>query len=79
MPYEYCWNTKPRRRYIIVVGSNKCSSYIYIGKKYSSLNVASAYNIFVVGIFLFLLLIQIVIANISAYNKVDKEIVDAKR
>ncbi|KAK4032686.1 hypothetical protein C8A01DRAFT_20268, partial [Parachaetomium inaequale] len=67
MPYERCWHAKPQRRYVIVLSSNKCSSYIRLGKKYSSPNVASAYR--------FLLLI----VNISAYDKVDKEIVDAER
>ncbi|KAK4031193.1 hypothetical protein C8A01DRAFT_21556, partial [Parachaetomium inaequale] len=42
IPYERCWNVKPRRRYVIVPSSNKCSGYIRLGKKYSSPNVISA-------------------------------------
>ncbi|KAK4031460.1 hypothetical protein C8A01DRAFT_21312, partial [Parachaetomium inaequale] len=66
IPCERCWNVKPRRRYVIVPSLNKYSGYVRLGKKYSSPNVVSACK-------------SLVIANISAYNKVDKEIIDAER
>ncbi|KAK4108073.1 hypothetical protein N656DRAFT_848923 [Canariomyces notabilis] len=62
MPCERCWNAKPRRRCVMVAGSNKCSSCVRMGKKCSGPNVAGA-----------------LIANMSARDKVDKEIVDAER
>ncbi|KAK4031321.1 hypothetical protein C8A01DRAFT_21440, partial [Parachaetomium inaequale] len=44
IPCERYWNAKPRRRCMIVPGSNKCLGCICLGKKYSSPNVVSAYK-----------------------------------
>ncbi|KAL2192240.1 hypothetical protein P885DRAFT_48145 [Corynascus similis CBS 632.67] len=77
MPCERCWNTRPKRRYVMIPGSNKCSGYVRLGKKCSGPNVAQACTFLLIR--LLPLLTFLVIANISARDKVDKEIADAKR